>query len=109
MKTPLPPRIETQASTVVLVAAERTRNEDMHSRMRRAAIERLDQMERENEIEWPLLKDLSEGRDKLARAVVQREVEAACDWWRDQLRAQGHAPELVERLVRAYVDSFGPR
>jgi hypothetical protein len=71
---------ETQASTVALVAAERTRNEGEVSRMRRAAVERLDQMERENEIDWPLLKDLSEGRDDIAAQAIQREVADACDW-----------------------------
>jgi hypothetical protein len=71
---------ETQASTVALVAAERTRNEGEVSRMRRAAVERIDQMERENEIDWPLLKDLSEGRDDIAAQAIQREVADACDW-----------------------------
>jgi hypothetical protein len=71
---------ETQASTVALVAAERTRDEGEVSRMRRAAVERLDQMERENEIDWPLLKDLSEGRDDIAAQAIQREVADACDW-----------------------------
>ena len=74
--------------------------------MRRATVERLDQMERENEIDWPLLKDLSEGRDDIAAQVIQREVADACDWWRSQLAHQGHAPETIERLVRAYVDAF---
>ena len=106
MKTPSPPRIETQSSTVALVAAERTRNEGGHSRMRRAAIERIDQMERENEIEWPMLKQMSEGRDEIAVQVLQHEVQDAADWWRSQLQQQGHAPETIERLVRAYVDSF---
>ena len=97
---------ETHASTVALVAAERTRNEEMHSRMRRAAIERLDQMERENEIDWPMLKDLSEGRDDIAAQVIQREVQDAAAWWHSQLQQQGHAPETIERLVRAYADAF---
>jgi hypothetical protein len=70
---------ETQASTVALVAAERTRNEGEVSRMRRAAVERIDQMERENEIDWPLLKDLSEGRDDIAAQAIQREVADARD------------------------------
>jgi hypothetical protein len=97
---------ETQASTVALVAAERTRNEGEHSRMRRAAVERLDQMERENEIDWPLLKQMSEGRDEIAVQVLQHEVQDAADWWRSQLQQQGHEPEAVERLVRAYADAF---
>ncbi|MDP8920271.1 MAG: hypothetical protein M3O00_15560 [Pseudomonadota bacterium] len=97
---------ETQASTVALVAAERTQNEGEDSRMRRAAVERLDQMERENEIDWPLLKDLSEGRDDIAAQAIQREVADACDWWRAQLQQRGHEPEAVERLVRAYADAF---
>jgi hypothetical protein len=74
--------------------------------MGRAASERLDQMERENEIDWPLLKDLSEGRDDIAAQAIQREVADACDWWRAQLQQQGHGPEAVERLVRAYADAF---
>ena len=74
--------------------------------MGRAASERLDQMERENEIDWPLLKDLSEGRDDIAAQAIQREVADACDWWRAQLQQQGHEPEAVERLVRAYADAF---
>ena len=106
MKTPSPPRIETQASTVALVAAERTQNEGEVSRMRRAAVERLDQMERENEIDWPLLKDLSEGRDDIAAQAIQREVADACDWWRAQLQQQGHEPEAVERLLGAYRSAF---
>jgi hypothetical protein len=106
MKTPLPPQIEGHASTGALVAAERTRNEEMHGRMRRAAVERLDQMERENEIDWPLLKDLSEGRDDIAAQALQREVADASAWWRSQLRAQGHTPETVERLTKAYTDAF---
>ena len=106
MKTPSPPRIETQASTVALVAAERTQNEGEVSRMRRAAVERIDQMERENEIEWPMLKQMSEGRDEIAVQVLQHEVQDAADWWRLKLREQGHDPETVERLVKAYVDSF---
>ena len=103
---PLPPRIETQASTAALVAAERTRNEGEHSRMRRAAVERIDQMGRENGLSWPDLKLLSDGRDDIAAQVLRREVADACDWWRAHLTHQGHAPETVERLVKAYADAF---
>jgi hypothetical protein len=97
---------ETQASTVALVAAERTRNEAEHSAMRRRAVERIDQMERENEICWPSLNHLSEGRADIALQAIQREIDDASAWWRAQLRAQGYEPEAVERLIAVYVDAF---
>jgi hypothetical protein len=106
MKTPSPPPTEPQTNTVALVAAERSRNEAMHGRMRRAAVARLDQMQDENELNWPMLKQLSQGRDKIAAQAIQREVQDAADWRRSQLQQQGHEPEAVERLVKAYTDNF---
>jgi hypothetical protein len=93
-------------STIALSAVERAFTEAQLSKMRRAAVERLDQMERENELNWPDLKLLSDGRDDIAAQAMQREVADACDWWRVQLQQQGHTPETVERLVKAYADQF---
>src|SRR5687768_7361599 len=95
-----------QTSAITLSVVERSRDEEMHSHMRRRAVERIDQMEAENELSWPDLKLLSKGRDEIAAQVLKREVQDASDWWREQLRLQGHSPETVERLVKVYSRSF---
>lgn len=93
-------------SIAALTAVERTRNEVMHSHMRKAAVERINQMQDENEISWPDLALLSEGRDEAAAAALRYEASEAARWWRGQLEQAGYEAETIERLVKAYTDAF---
>jgi len=74
--------------------------------MKQRAVDRLDQLERENEIDWPALKGLSEGSDPTALQVFEGEVQGAVNWWRSELRQLGLQAEQVERLVGAYAEAF---
>src|SRR4029450_2870993 len=74
--------------------------------MRRAAVVRIQQMEDENQLNWPDIKLLSDGRDAIAADVLKREIADMAAWWRHKLREQGLAPDLIERLVEAYARAF---
>ena len=37
-----------------------------------------------------------------AFGIIAGDVEGQVEWWREQLREQGHGPDQVERLVSEY-------
>jgi hypothetical protein len=84
----------------VTTTASEAAEQEALSRMRRLALDRIQQLQDENFLDGSTL------TDAVAEPGLKREIADSTDWWREQLRRQGYAPDIVERLVAAYVDAF---
>ena len=94
------PDLRSSVSAVGLNAGFRARATSQMSAMRRAAVERIAGMGRDDDLHLALQLRGEAGRE--AAEIALGDIEGQAQRWRERLTEQGHRPEQVERLVREY-------